>query len=144
MDISTQIVCAGHMYRFLTPNNLRDHTSRAVRALAGWDFDTIAFRGFSGAIIGTSVAQQMDKQMILVRKPGDDSHSGHKVEGHKGVKKYIILDDFIDSGATKRAIIDAISHWAPDASFLGLLEVRDITEFHLNHYPSIGRPYPLS
>ena len=42
--------------------------------------------------------------MSLVRKPGDSSHSDARIEGVVG-NKYIILDDFVSSGATVREIV---------------------------------------
>ena len=72
------------------------------------EFDAIAFRGLSGALIAPSVADQLGKKLIAIRKPDDGSH-GTSVEGETSETQYIILDDFVSSGSTVRAIIDAIT-----------------------------------
>lgn len=69
-------------------------------------FKAIAFRGMSGALIAPSVADQMDKQIILVRKTEIDDHRSHSfepVEGTVGVD-YFIIDDLTMSGRTIREI----------------------------------------
>lgn len=83
-----------------------------VDCLKPVEFDTIVFRGFSGALVGPTVALQMEKQWALVRKPGDNAHSNNSIEGFvKG--KFVILDDFIVTGTTIRAIVEAVSHQPP-------------------------------
>jgi hypothetical protein len=73
-------------------------------------FDAIAFRGMSGALIGPVLADRLDKKLIMVRKPTDgESHSRMTVEGEKA-DRYIIVDDFVSSGSTVRAIIQALVH----------------------------------
>lgn len=69
-------------------------------------FKAIAFRGMSGALIAPSVADLMDKQIILVRKTEIDDHRSHSfepVEGTVGVD-YFIIDDLTMSGRTVREI----------------------------------------
>jgi adenine/guanine phosphoribosyltransferase-like PRPP-binding protein len=116
----------------------------AQQVLQEYDFDTIAFRGMSGAFLGPSIATAMEKQMILVRKPEDKTHSKMRVEGNRAANRYVIVDDFIASGDTKRAIIDAISTWAPDANFVGLLEVHDLHQIDIDRYRQRNKPFPLS
>jgi adenine/guanine phosphoribosyltransferase-like PRPP-binding protein len=80
---------------------------RTCKALSSLTFDTIVFRGFSGALVGPLVALQLGKRMALVRKQGDAAHSDQIVEGAID-GKYIILDDFIDTGETVRKIVMAV------------------------------------
>lgn len=72
-------------------------------------FEAVAFRGMSGAIVAPMVAVKMNKPLILIRKPGDGSHSSYRVEGYTIPCKYIIVDDFISSGRTIEAIHQAIN-----------------------------------
>jgi orotate phosphoribosyltransferase-like protein len=73
------------------------------------EFDTIVFRGMSGALMAPIVAHQLEKFVTICRKPSDDSHAGcGRLEGHVGMKKYIIFDDFISSGKTIQSILDTI------------------------------------
>jgi|GEM_PF-3585291 hypothetical protein len=72
-------------------------------------FDAIAFRGMSGAVVAPAVAAKLGKPLILVRKDCENSHSSSMVEGcEKDQCEYIIIDDFVCSGATIKATIDMI------------------------------------
>lgn len=72
------------------------------------NFDVIAFRGVSGALIAPIIADKMKKGLIVVRKK-ERHHSNDMVEGEKDKKTYIIIDDFIESGATIKEIIKQIN-----------------------------------
>jgi len=102
-----------HLYR-------REHTvEAAVQALEGLDFDTIAVSGVSGLLLGPILAYKMSKKLIVVRKNGDSSHSNYLIEGTCG-RKYVIIDDFMSTGATVSYIrqqIDKkidVSGWKPE------------------------------
>lgn len=81
----------------------------AVRKLRKFKdkFDAIAVTGSSGLLIGPAVADKLDKDLILVRKDKDNSHSCLSIE-YDGISqpnmRYIILDDIVASGDTIRAI----------------------------------------
>jgi adenine/guanine phosphoribosyltransferase-like PRPP-binding protein len=77
-------------------------------------FDTIAVRGMSGALIGPTLADLLDKDIILIRKASDGpSHSTDSdytihYSGNPG-KRYIVVDDFISGGNTVRAVTEAMA-----------------------------------
>jgi hypothetical protein len=80
-------------------------------------FDTIVFRGMSGALIAPIIAYKLDKEVIIIRK-GEDAHSCRKAEGYTKSKRFIIIDDFVSSGDTIRQIFQSLyemswesSHW---------------------------------
>lgn len=83
-------------------------------------FDSIAFRGMSGALLAPTLAIRLNKQLIMVRKK-TETHSGLIVEGNLKSKKYIIVDDFIDSGLTVANILMEIKRVFPRASCQGIL-----------------------
>jgi adenine/guanine phosphoribosyltransferase-like PRPP-binding protein len=90
-----------------TPESFNEAVDYAVQQLEGVDFNMIVFRGFSGAVIAPTVAAKLGKMWALVRKPGDSAHSSRRVEGIvRG--KYVIVDDFIDSGNTIRETVKAV------------------------------------
>jgi len=78
-------------------------------------FDFIAVRGMSGVLVGAPVAIALRKKLIVVRKPGENSH-GYKLlgagQGEIGnlhyKQRFIFLDDFISTGATKEYVLDEI------------------------------------
>lgn len=141
---------SSYLRKFLEPDKLKDHIRMACVALSDWDFDAIAFRGMSGALIAPPVALALGKTLIMVRKPDEDSHAirwsipkeNHLVEGDAGARTYIIVDDFISSGRTKEAIIEAVKNFAPHARCLGLLEAERLTDLKLAY--ARGTRYPLS
>ena len=98
----------------------------------------------SGAFVGPIMSVRMGKNMILVRKEKDDTHSSYGVEGYKKAQRYVIVDDFISSGLTKDTIIDEISRFAAQAECIGLLEVARIDTGLLKLRESRKSPYPLS
>lgn len=124
----------------MKPASLRERLRAATKALRSHNFDTLAFRGMSGAFLGPALAARLNKQMILVRK-NDGSHSPYLVEGNTNARRYIIVDDFVDSGETMTAITEKVKEFAPSASFLGLLEVSEIKPSALKGKDK--RPYPL-
>lgn len=81
-------------------------------------FDAIAFCGSSGCAIAFYLAAKHRIPLMYVRKANEKCHSDSKVEcndKHVQVKKYLIVDDFPDTGATVNHIIDSIRTYANKA-----------------------------
>lgn len=96
--------------RFNAPGKFQEVVDFAVESMKSLDFDVVVFRGFSGAIIGAPVALQLKKDWALVRKPNDASHTSNRIEGSVW-GRYVIVDDFIDSGKTMRAILETVKEY---------------------------------
>jgi adenine/guanine phosphoribosyltransferase-like PRPP-binding protein len=89
-------------------------------------FDAIAFSGNSGAMVAPLLAMQLDKYLVLVRKPHDGGHSTDAVEGVVEPNfRYIIVDDCVCSGATAVRIQCQILRRSPGAECVGLLAYND-------------------
>jgi len=71
-------------------------------------FDAFAFMGMSGSLIVPTLCHILHKNMIMVRKDKDDSHSKMKVEGFIEANKIIIIDDLICSGSTLSTLISKL------------------------------------
>jgi adenine/guanine phosphoribosyltransferase-like PRPP-binding protein len=85
------------------------------------EFDALAFRGLSGALLAPELASVMGKNIIAVRK-GESCHSDYMVEASPGTRssvRYVIIDDLIDTGATVQAIRDEIRRAFPDSQVIG-------------------------
>lgn len=136
-----QIFCAGHMHYFMKAETLQEKVEVSAKALRTHSFDALAFSGMSGAFIGPPVAMMMRKSMLLVRKPNDTTHSEFQVEGDITVKSYVIIDDFICSGDTRKFIIDSIKEFAPRAECLGLLSVNRLSQDLIKEHR--GEKFPL-
>ena len=110
----------------LMKHKLKANVKKAARDLKkqGFDFESIAFRGMSGAVLASPIALALDKTLILVRK-GENTHSRYAVEGDLSGQKYIIVDDFIVTGETVRTIIKEIFKACPRCRCIGILELGD-------------------
>lgn len=87
----------------------RDRTiEAAAKVLDKHDFDTIAVSGVSGLLLGPILAYMLDKNLAVVRKEGESTHSCCLIEGHWG-SRYVIIDDFIASGATVNYIREKLN-----------------------------------
>lgn len=87
-----------------------------------YDFNAIAVRGTSGLLMGAIIAHILGKELCIVRKDGEGSHSMYRVEGPTGiVPKFLIIDDCVDSGATVVHILVAMKASAADAKCVGAI-----------------------
>ena len=133
-----------YLRNFIVPERLRERVILARCALKYHDFEAIAFRGMSGALISIPLALKMGKTMIMVRKEEDDCHSDYPVEGDTQAKRYVIVDDFVASGDTVKAIKKAIAKFAPDSECIGVLETNDISKEYIRKYKyGPNNLYPL-
>ena len=105
---------------------LTANVKKAAYILSKIEFDSLAFMGMSGALSAGPVAVATGKTMIMVRKRETLSHSSRRVEGDAAAKFYIIIDDFMSTGETAKAIVREIRSFSPNAVCLGLLSMRDI------------------
>lgn len=72
------------------------------------EFDTLVGTGFSGGVIIPTLALRLRKKFVLIRKETDDSHHGSgRLLGELG-SRWIFVDDFVSSGATRRRVIEKI------------------------------------
>lgn len=132
------------MARFLDTKNLYRYLDLAIKALKQWDFDSIAFRGMSGAVSAPVIALTLHKNLILVRKKEEKTHSIYPVEGYAASTRYVIVDDFISSGETVRAIRDSIRKFATKATCIGVLPIQRLCKDQVEAYDKEALPYPLS
>jgi adenine/guanine phosphoribosyltransferase-like PRPP-binding protein len=116
-----KIKCASYLTYALKPELRRGTVFHIIRIFKYFDFDAIAFRGLSGALVAPIVAMEMDKTLLAVRKTIEDCHSGLMVEGDYAARRYLILDDMISTGQTVHDIIKEIRIAIPYAKCLGVL-----------------------
>jgi orotate phosphoribosyltransferase len=74
-------------------------------------FDAVAFCGSSGSAIAFHLGIKYKIPLLYVRKKNEDCHGGSvECNGFDlQIKKYLIVDDFIDTGNTIHHIIDSIA-----------------------------------
>lgn len=112
---------AFHLQRYIKPSDAKAIVKSCIRFLKTLEFDAVAFRGLSGALIAPTIAMEMGKELIAVRKHKGE-HSSNMVEGDRNARTYVIVDDFIGSGNTVRVMLDEIEKYAPGAECIGVLQ----------------------
>lgn len=98
-------------YLPLTSQKLREAYNNIATMLSrNADFDSIVVTGNSGVIVGGIVALEYGKNLIIIRKPKESNH-GSRIECPMNTgNPFIIIDDFIDSGATMDRIFDQLQY----------------------------------
>jgi translation initiation factor IF-1 len=99
-------------------NRVVNDAVEALRPHVG-KFDSIAFRGTSGAMIAPAVAAALGKHMTLVRKD-DGHHEIGPISGRINMPAYIILDDLVATGNTVKAIQTVLGGRSPASRCVGL------------------------
>lgn len=84
------------------------------------NFDTIAVRGNSGLLVGAPLALHLKKDLIIVRKDTEKSHSDCMVEGWGINQRILIVDDFIESGNTIDYIYEYVGEKCDSPTFVGI------------------------
>lgn len=108
-----RIYSSGYSERQFNTRQLREcaeYVARRVHALrTELQFDAVVVTGKSGLSVGFAAQMAREFPMIVVRKAGERSH-GLPIEGPDNLRvlRYIIMDDFIDSGSTVETIVTAM------------------------------------
>lgn len=131
-DLEIRIGAWSHISFIMNPDNLRfaiDQVDRKIqRIMNRQSIDALVFSGISGAAVGFAVAAKLGLPMLYIRKESDDSHSGGgmiegpdplKVHGHKF--RYIIVDDFMETGDTVDYMLTKISREVSDAECVAIV-----------------------
>jgi adenine/guanine phosphoribosyltransferase-like PRPP-binding protein len=91
-----------------------DHTRRehyietAVEDIknSGIKFKSIVCTGLSGVLVAPEVAARLGKPIVIVRK--NESSHGKPVEKKQLIGRYIVIDDFVETGSTIQRVIEQI------------------------------------
>jgi adenine/guanine phosphoribosyltransferase-like PRPP-binding protein len=104
--------------------DLPDVVAQTVRELRPYtaEWDSIVVTGVSGIVVGSPVALELRKPLVVVRKDGDDSHHQRDNEGSQGKiigireagPRALFLDDFVSSGSTRVRVISALQEIGTD------------------------------
>lgn len=146
---------SAYLHSGLDPATVKERTTLMLRRLRARriDFDAVVYSGQSGALFGPILAYKTGTYPLFVRKPGElkGTHSNIVVEGEvHNINRYIIVDDFMDSGATVKRIEKMMRSHRPRAELAGIVlwrrfnEERDIgfqrslLPARLQHVPLIG------
>ena len=99
-------------YRMAAVRKRAEYAARAINKLmAETGATSVVVHGNSGVSCGFAalMLSDVDFNIVLLRKDNDNSH-GSPIEGPEGhfLGRYLILDDFVSTGATMNRIRDKI------------------------------------
>lgn len=99
-------------YRMAAVRKRAEYAARAINKLmAETGATSVVVHGNSGVSCGFAalMLSDVDFNIVLLRKDNDNSH-GSPIEGPEGhfLERYLILDDFVSTGATMNRIRDKI------------------------------------
>lgn len=98
---------------------------RAKRVLKKLDFDTVVFTGVSGALLGPILAYEMNKELVVIRKSLEDTHSFFCAEGYKDSQKYIFVDGLFCKGNTMERVVRVMKKFSPGAALVDVYPYAD-------------------
>lgn len=119
-----------HMYNHAKLKRNAERLAKLIpHAMERTGAQCIAVTGKSGQALAFATLMLIDFPLVVVRKENESSH-GSDVEGdtRKTVNKYLILDDFIESGNTCKRIEDKLRAWA-----MGQIECVGVIEYDSNY-----------
>lgn len=99
MIMNVQHSLVSYLHPLWTPSAMAETIAKAKTILEPIEFDTVVGTGLSGSLFGLTLAHTMDKNLLIIRKPGAKSHSHRRAEGTLG-KRWIFVDDLVDTGET--------------------------------------------
>lgn len=148
-----KLIISQYLDNVLTAEGMRAKVSRVVQKLKHYtnEFDAIAFRGISGALIAPAVALSLGKDVIVVRKD-ESRHSTLRVEGVR-CERYIIVDDFVENGDTISAIRNRISVSDCKSRLVGVVlynhpqlkqsDLKKFADMYKAWFYSVSKPAPV-
>lgn len=85
--------------------------------------DLIVGTGISGTLLLIPVSLKSGIRCGVVRKQNSGSHSGRKIETgtYDDIGRYVIIDDFVESGETVERIIKTITKIHPQSECVGII-----------------------
>lgn len=92
---------------FLSPHSRNNKIKDVLSSISARsdEFDAIVICGHSTSIIGSIVAWELNKHLIIVY--GDRRNPTEKVVGAKHLR-YLFIDDHVDTGGTLKRVISSV------------------------------------
>lgn len=103
-------------------DDLQDTVNKTVKRLTEHisEFDSIVVRGNSGILVGAPVSLLINKPIVVIRKGSEKSHDHNPVININSLgRRWLFLDDIIDSGKTLKTCKSQITKNAWNTSWVG-------------------------
>lgn len=71
-------------------------------------FQALVGKGLSSIPLVSALSVAYGIKMVIVRSPGERPHNSPRYVGSTGFKRYLFVDDFVDSGKTLRVVKETI------------------------------------
>ncbi len=128
---------------------------KATQIMMDHPFEAIAFTGTSGSAIAYILGYTLDVPLICIRKDTEKAHYKswdsdymRRFEGYAAARTYLIVDDFISSGATVERVMKAIDDRCHECRCVAMLmyqQSEQVKTFHprdenLSHSHANGIP----
>lgn len=125
-----------YFYHILNyPKATVEELCRAIKEFG--QVDIIVGTGLSGTLPLVAVSIKSEIPIAVIRKPGETNHCCDNIEMSNidiGIRSYVIIDDFIDTGETIETIINKMSGLTPEAKCCGIVLYQwDINVDHNDH-----------
>jgi adenine/guanine phosphoribosyltransferase-like PRPP-binding protein len=112
----------GKLYNPVQLRTIVERTIEVIKDLqASRQIDTIVCTGLSGQGVGFPTSMLTGIPLLVMRKPGDNTHAYGQIEGNVEFGTYIIVDDGISSGATVDRLVEKVSVFNPRAVCVGIV-----------------------
>jgi len=89
-------------------------------ALESVEYDTMVGTGLSGGLVIPILSKEFSTYFAIIRKEYS-SHTNQLFQGNIG-QRWIFVDDFVNTGATRNKVTDAVSDFCPETVFVGTYE----------------------
>ena len=86
----------------------------AKHLLADVDYDMIIGTGLSGGLVIPKLADALGVDWGIVRKEEEQSHRERRVEGTRFGRKWVFVDDFVATGATRERVQREVENYTRD------------------------------
>lgn len=138
----------GYSDTLFNPQRLREAAQLALDKVKRVEHELaepihIAVTGKSGIAMAFAMSMIGDVNIVTIRKTNETSH-GSKIEGFGALGKYIVLDDFVDSGQTVRRVVNELNDFAASRSAghkpecVGFIEYCRIDALNACAHESVG------
>lgn len=108
-----------YLHKALNPKSLNRIATETVKIARKVNAELIVVRGLSGILVAAAAGSEYGVPFAIVRKPGESTHASSGLEisyndsdcsDDDKYANWIIVDDFISSGATMKAIFEEVEN----------------------------------
>src|ERR1700686_5496923 len=116
-------ISSDYLYPVFDPTQFPGTVNKMVTKIKSFQkkhkIDAIAFTGTSGSAVAYPLSYKLKIPLICIRKE-KTNHTHYKYEGRYNASTYIIVDDFISTGATIKTIKKQVREISRQSKLLGI------------------------